>query len=185
MVMKGRITLRKGGCLYMWFDLLNDFRCRWRRISSEFRRLWKNYLYQSFLADIVLAVIMLALTMQDAVVIASIGATAFIIFLMPSNITANPRRVVGGHIIGLVSGSLAALILQYTIISYVVVYAIVVGLSAFLMVALDFEHPPASGTALGIAITGFHPSVFITVIISSIILSIAHRFLKKYLKDLT
>jgi len=123
--------------------------------------------------------------MQDVVVIASLGATAFIIFLMPNNVTANPRRIIGGHTVGLVSGSLAALILQHTGISYIVVYAIAVGLSAFLMVALDCEHPPASGTALGIAITGFHPSVVITVITSSVMLSIAHRFLKKYLRDLT
>ncbi|MFC1874341.1 HPP family protein [Chloroflexota bacterium] len=169
----------------MWLDLLNDFKWRCRRIGSEFKELWKNYLYQSFLAAIVLAAVMFVLTMQDAVVIASIGATAFIVFLMPNNVTANPRRVVGGHIMGLISGSLAALILHHTVISYIVVYAIAVGLSAFLMVALDFEHPPASGTALGIAITGLHPSVFFTVIASSVMLSIAHRIFRKYLRDLT
>ena len=185
MVMRDRITSRKEVCVYMLFDLLNDFRWRWRRISSEFQRLWKSYLYQSLLAAIVLAVVMFVLTMQDVVVIASMGATAFIIFLMPNSVTAHPRRVIGGHIIGLVTGSLAALILHQAVIPSIVVYAIAVGLSAFLMVALDCEHPPASGTALGIAITGFSPSVFITVIASSVILSISHRFLRKYLKDLT
>ena len=53
------------------------------------------------------------------------------------------------------------------------------------MVALDLEHPPASGTALGVAIVGFSPGVFIAVITGSIILSIAHRLLRKYLRDLT
>ena len=169
----------------MWFHLKNDLRWRWKRIRSEFRKLWKNYLYQSFLAIIILVVIMFFLTVQDAVVLASIGATAFIVFLMPNNITADPRRVIGGHIIGLASGSLAAFILQYTVISHIIVYPVAVGLSAFLMVALDFEHPPASGTALGIAITGFRPHVFVVVIVSSVMLSIAHRIFKKYLRDLT
>jgi hypothetical protein len=59
-----------------------------------------------------------------------------------------------------------------------------VGLSTVLMVALDFEHPPASGTALGIAITGFSPQLMLTVLTGSIVLSMAHVFLRKYLKDL-
>ncbi len=169
----------------MWSNLFSYFRQNGRRVRSEFQELWKNYLYQSFLAGFVLAVTMLVLTMEHAVIIASIGATAFIVFLMPRNVTASPRRVVGGHIIGLVSGSLVTLIPPHLAISYIVVYAIAVGLSAFLMVALDFEHPPASGTALGVAIVGFSPSVFIAVLTSSIILSTAHRLLRKYLRDLT
>ena len=40
-------------------------------------------------------------TIEHAVVIASIGATAFIVFTMPRNITAKPRRVIGGHLAGL------------------------------------------------------------------------------------
>jgi len=57
--------------------------------------------------------------------------------------------------------------------------------SAYLMVALDAEHPPAGGTALGVAITGFSPSVMIAVLTSSIVLSLAHRFSKRFLRDLT
>jgi CBS-domain-containing membrane protein len=71
------------------------------RIRREFKRLWKNYLYQSFLATIVVFIVLLLLNMEHAVVIASIGATAFIVFTMPRNITAAPRRVIGGHLIGL------------------------------------------------------------------------------------
>ena len=83
---------------------------RWARIRSEFPRLWKNYLYQSFLATVIVFIILLLLTVEHAVVIASIGATAFIVFTMPRNITAKPRRVIGGHLVGLLSGSLCALI---------------------------------------------------------------------------
>ncbi len=165
--------------------LLKYLKRRWARIRGEFRRLWKNYLYQSSFAVIVLAIVLLVLSIEHAVVIASIGATAFIVFTMPRNTTASPRRVIGGHIIGLVSGSLAALIPHDMVFSYVLVYALAVGVSIFLMVALDFEHPPASGTALGVAMTGFSSSVFVAVITSSIILSLAHRLLRRYLRDLT
>ena len=80
------------------------------RIRRRFKSLWKNYLYQSLLAVVVVAVVFVILTIEQAVVIASIGATAFIVFTMPRNITASPRRVIGGHIIGFLSGFIASLI---------------------------------------------------------------------------
>ena len=158
---------------------------RWARIRSEFPRLWKNYLYQSFLAVIVLCIAFSVLSMEHVVIIASLGATAFIVFTMPRNTTASPRKVIGGHIIGLGSGALASLIPHYMVVSYIIVYSIAVGISIFLMVALDFEHPPASGTALGVAITGFSVDVLIAVITASVIIALAHKYLRRYLRDLT
>ena len=169
----------------MWIKLRNIFSEYVSVVRSEFKQRWKNYFYQCFLAVVVLIIVMIVLNMEHVVIIASIGATAFIVFLTPGNVTASPRRVTGGHIIGLISGYLVTLIPSNLAIPHVVIYAIAVGLSALLMVALDFEHPPASGTALGVAIAGFTPDVFIAVITSSIILSIAHRLLRKYLRDLT
>jgi len=158
---------------------------RWMRIRGEFPRLWKNYLYQSFLAAVVVFVVLLLLTMEQAVIIASIGATAFIVFTMPRNIFAKPRRVIGGHIVGLISGSLCALIPHSSTLASISVISFAVGVSICLMVAIDVEHPPASGTALGVALTGFTPGAMIAVLTSSIILSLAHTFSKKFLKDLT
>jgi CBS-domain-containing membrane protein len=66
----------------------------------------------------------------------------------------------------------------------VIEYSLAVGLSIFLMVALDVEYPPAAGTALGVAITEFSLSVALTILISSICLSAAHHLLKRYLRDL-
>jgi CBS-domain-containing membrane protein len=165
--------------------MISYLKRRWMRIRGEFPRLWKNYLYQSFLAAIVVFVVLLILTIEQAVIIASIGATAFIVFTMPRNICARPRRVIGGHIVGLVSGSLCALIPHSSTLASISVIALAVGISICLMVAIDVEHPPASGTALGVALTGFTPSAMIAVLTSSIILSLAHTFSKKFLKDLT
>ncbi|MFC1902035.1 HPP family protein [Chloroflexota bacterium] len=158
---------------------------RWARIRLEFPRLWKNYLYQSLLATVMVFIVLLLLTVENAVVIASIGATAFIVFTMPRSITAKPRRVIGGHLVGLLAGSLCALIPHSTTLSSITVFALAVGISICLMVALDVEHPPASGTALGVAITGFSPGVMVTIITSSLVLSLAHHFSKKFLRDLT
>ena len=169
----------------MQFNFWTSWQQRLYRIRREFKRLWKNYFYQSFLATIVVFIVLLLLNMEHAVVIASIGATAFIVFTMPRNITAAPRRVIGGHLIGLFSGSLCALIPQSSVLSSIIVYSLAVGISIFLMVALDAKHPPAGGTALGVAITGFSPSIVIAFLTSSIVLSLAHRFSKRFLKDLT
>lgn len=169
----------------MYFNFLASLQRRLLRIRVEFRRLWKNYLYQSLLAAVVVFIVLLLLTAEHAVVIASIGSTAFIVFTMPRNITAESRRVIGGHLIGLFSGSFCALIPHPSVFSSIIVYSLAVGISILLMVALDAEHPPAGGTALGIAITGFSPNVAIAVLTSSILLSLAHHFFKRFLKDLT
>jgi len=60
-----------------------------------------------------------------------------------------------------------------------------VGLSIFTMVVTDTEHPPAAGTALGVAITGMSPNVLVAVLLSIVLLSLMHRFFKPYLRDLT
>ncbi len=166
-------------------SVLNYFSRRWANISGEFRLLWKNYLYQSLLAAVVLAIVLVALSLEHAVVIASIGATAFIVFTMPGNVTARPRNVIGGHLVGLACGSLAALIPHHVLFSSIIVYVLAVGVAIFLMVALGFEHPPAGGTALGVAITGFSVSVMIAIVTASAIMSLAHRFCRRHLRDLT
>ncbi len=157
---------------------------RYGRIRAEFPRLWKHYLYQSLLATAVVFVILVALTLENAVVIASIGASAFIVFTMPKSPTAKPRRVIGGHIIGLIAGSACAAIPHGSVLAANGVYAVAVGIAIWAMVALDFEHPPAAGTALGVAITGFSFDVMAAVITSTVIMALAHHFCKKFLRNL-
>lgn len=155
------------------------------RIRSSFPRLWKHYILQSLAATIVIFIILLSLALEHVVVIASIGATAFIVFTMPKSLSAHPRRVIGGHVIGLCAGLACAAIPHTGTLISLVVYSLAVGLAIFAMVSLDFEHPPAAGTALGVAITGFSPSVIIAVLTSVIIMSLAHHFARRYLRDLT
>ena len=145
---------------------------------------WKEYLVQSIAATIVVFIIFFAVTPDRPVIVASIGASTFIVFAMPNNHTAQPKRVVGGHIIGILCGSLFSFFPQTAILPSIAVYSIAVGLSIFLMVALNLEHPPASGTALGIALNGFSFDVAIAVLLSAIVLSIAHFLLCRRFNDL-
>lgn len=126
----------------------------------------------------------LILSLQNAVVIAFIGASAFITFTMPKNITARSRIVVCGHVIGMLSGSVCALIAHTSILTLALVLLIEVEISIYPMVAFYFEHLPNSGITLGIALIGFSPEFIITVLTSSLIFSLANHFSKKFFKDL-
>ncbi len=154
------------------------------RISREFKAFWKNYLVQSVLAATTILIVFWFLHEEQAVIIAAIGGTAFIVFIMPSSTTAKSQKVMAGHFIGFISGMLGVLILQYSAITPMVIYALAVGMSVFLMVTLKLEHPPATGTALGVAISGYEARVLIAILTSAIILSLAHRLLRRFLKDL-
>ncbi|MEW6571660.1 MAG: HPP family protein [Nitrospirota bacterium] len=152
---------------------------------KELRLFWKNYVLQSLFATLTVFIVLIFLSLQNAVIIASIGATAFIVFAMPKYITAKPRNVIGGHLIGLISGSLCDLIPHPFLWHSIALYAFAVGLSMFVMVVTDTEHPPAAATALGFAISGFSLNTALALISSIIVLSSVHHFFKRYLKDLT
>jgi len=117
--------------------------------------------------------------------IASIGATAFVIFAMPNSLTAKTRNTIGGYIAGIITGSLCAFIPHDSYIAAMSIYSVAVGVSIFIMVVADLEHPPASGAALSFAINGFELRTAITVISCVIILSLIRAIFKKHLRDLT
>jgi len=157
---------------------------RWVNAGRNFRRLWKNYLFQSLLAAAVTAVVFWILSLRDAVVVASLGATAFIIFAAPSSTPAQPVRAIGGQIIGCICGGLGVLLLNSWSVSPVIIDSLMIGLSFFLMISLDLYHPPAAGTALGIAIADSYSKALITVLVAVVLMSLAQRLFRKYLKDL-
>jgi len=161
------------------------------QMANEFRRHWKNYVFQSLLAAVVLLIALWVLkaecgllSVKGAVIVASIGATAFIVFAMPGALTAKPRNVIGGHAVGIICGALGSLAAGPESSHAVVAYALAVGLSIFVMVVTDTEHPPASGTALGIAIAGFSWGIALAVVTAAVLLAAAHRLLRSYLRDL-
>jgi CBS-domain-containing membrane protein len=154
------------------------------QMKKEFRLYWTHYVFQSLLATLTLALVLVFLRLQNVVVVASIGATSFIVFAMPKSITAQPRNVIGGQLVGLISGSLCALIPHPAFFYSIGVYSLAVGISIFTMVVTDTEHPPASGTALGVAITGFSWNVAGAVVTAVVVLSLVHHFFKSSIRDL-
>ena len=155
-----------------------------KNIIVGFRQSWKQYVFQSLLATIVIFVVFLGLRLDRPLITVSIGATAFIVFAMPKSITANPRNVIGGHAVGAATGLLLLLIPHNTFLSSVFIYSFAVGASIFMMVTLNIEHPPASATALGIAMNGFSLRASVVFFISIVILLITQRYFKRFLKCL-
>lgn len=138
------------------------------------------YILQSFLAAAALLIIAIILGKDKIVTISSMGATSFIVFAMPTAVSAQTRNVIGGHLVGFLCGTVFGLIA----LPYPVDYSLTVGMAIFLMVALDVEHPPAAGTALAVVIHEVSFEVFITVMVGAVILSQCRYYLRHKLKDL-
>lgn len=149
-------------------------------IKVKFIKLWKFYIIQSFMAAFALFIIVIILGKDKMVVTSAMGATAFIVFAMPKAASAQTRNVIGGHLVCLAIGSL----FYYINMPYYIEYPLVVGIAVFVMVALDFEHPPAAGTALAVVINEVSLNVFATIMVGAVVLSQCRYYLRNYLRDL-
>ena len=150
-------------------------------ITDKFKKLWIYYILQSLLAALALFVLVLVLGRDKMVITSAMGATSFIAFAMPKAVSAQTRNIIGGHLVGLICGT----IFYFTALPYYIEYPFVVGIAIFLMVALDVEHPPAAGTALAVVINEVSPiDAFVIVMISALILCQCRYFLRRHLKDL-
>lgn len=155
-----------------------------RKIKKEFNRYAGNYIFQCLLATISVFIILYILTLENVIIVASMGSTAFVVFAMPRSISARPRSVIGGNLVGLFCGTLCSLFTIAGELFVLILYAVAVGLSIFIMVVINTEHPPASGLALGVAISGFSLKIALTVITFSILLSGIHILFRNQIKDL-
>ena len=153
-------------------------------IDSKFPRHWRRYLLQSSYAATTVFFITITLS-NSPVIIASIGATAFIVFAMPNNIAAEPKRIIGGHFLGFFIGSCFAVFPFMDVVFFKAMwFSLSVGITILFMVVLDLEHPPAAGTALGMTLISYSSTSVMTIVISVLFLAIAGHLSKPYLKDL-
>ncbi len=149
-------------------------------VWDKFKKLWPYYIFQSLLAMVVVFVIVLVFE-DSFVIISSMGATAFICFALPKNVSAQTRHVIGGHLVGLCCGA----IFMLTGLPDCVEIPMAVGLAIFFMVALDVEHPPAAGTALAVAINHVVTlQIAIAIMVGALVISQCRYMMRGFLKDL-
>ena len=114
------------------------------------------------------------------VVISAMGATPFIVFTMPNVVSAYTRNVIGGHLVGLIMGT----ILYFIGLPRFLGYPLVVGFAILVMATLDVEHPPTAGTALAVVINEVSPDVSISIMAAAVLLLLCRYYLGYHLKDL-
>jgi len=142
----------------------------------------KHYFIQSSLAALILYISLNLPFVTSAVLMAAIGSTAFVVFAMPSSKTARPRNVLGSHLsaglIGLLFSQISVMFLPE-----LMSVSIALGVSIFVMVTLDVEHPPAGGTVIFLVLTPV-VEAFVTLLFLASIMALMSYMLKPYLRDL-
>ena len=162
--------------------------------DEKFRNNKLQYFFQCFLATLPIFLFLLILDISpNAVVIATLGASSFIAFAMPEAQSSRPRFLIGGYLVGTAVAcscyyiSLVPLLEKLPFLSefsIVVFGAISVGLTIFIMVIINTEHPPAASLALGLIINECNYETIIVVLIGITSLSVIKEVLKPILKNL-
>jgi CBS-domain-containing membrane protein len=150
--------------------------CRYRVLDPKFRDNARQYVLQCTVATIsIFAVLTVLDAFTQTVLVASLGASSFIAFAMPHVESAQPRYMIGGYLVGTVSGCgmslLGAAVASTGVIEpdtcMIAAGALATGAAIFLMVVTDTEHPPAAALALGFALNPWDLAT-IAVVLSGI-----------------
>ena len=128
----------------------------------------------------------------NALVIASIASTSFLVFTAPHVERSRSRYIVGGYTVSFITGGLCYLLMRQCAESMPLfslhfdeLYgAIAIGLSIFIMVVTDLEHPPASAASLSMVINTWDVWSITVTYIAIFILIISRSLLRKHLINL-
>jgi len=164
--------------------------------NRNVRQNLKNYLFQSLLTFLCIGAALLLYGLFGGFIVASLGASSFIIFITPHAEGARSRYVIGGYICGCIAGILFSFLfsalhkympdfyfhgVDYT---QVLVCAAASALTTLLMATTGFVHPPAAALALGLAIDTDCLKTAAAALIGVLILCAARRVLRKFIKNL-
>jgi CBS-domain-containing membrane protein len=127
-------------------------------LDRRFRRRKERYFTQAALAALTLAAVLLVKdALTNVAIVTAIASSAFIVFMTPNSRMALPRRVIGGHVAGVIVGLAIGVPLHDVAgkpfndsLIVDVAAAFGVGVAMLVMAATDTEHPPAAGTVLGL-----------------------------------
>ncbi len=164
-----------------------------RFADAKFRRHAGTYLFQCSLATVSVLIVLITLdAVLQTAIIASIGASSFIVFTAPNAFSAKTRSLIGGYAAGIVSGigcSLLAGVIGTQggagwSTTVIIMGALSVGLSIFIMAVTDTEHPPAAGIALAFVLNTWNFTTVIVVITAPLLLSLMKYFFRNHIRDL-
>jgi CBS-domain-containing membrane protein len=153
----------------------------------------RRYVLQCTLAAAFVLILLLVLdAVTQTVLIAALGASTFIAFAVPRSMHSEPRYLIGGYVVGILTGGLLGALnttLQFASplsghAMMIFLGALATGLAMFLMVLTKTEHPPAAALALGLVLNEWDLLTLVVVISGVIALSIVKRLILPLLMDL-
>lgn len=157
-------------------------------IDKKFKSNKGHYIFQCCLVTVSLGILFSMLDFFfDTALVAALGATAFIVFTGPHKEISRARYVIGGYIIGIIVGLVAIngfYLMQLDQSVFPVFSALSVGVTMFLMVVFDFEHPPAAGVALGLMTNNGHLHSVAVAFLGILFVLIVRYMLRRFLIDL-
>jgi CBS-domain-containing membrane protein len=162
-------------------------------IDRHFRREdFKRYALQCGLAGLVVFVLLLVLdAVTQTVLIAALGASAFIAFAVPRSLHSGPRHMIGSYVVGILAGSLMSTLATLINVSptadhavMIIFGAIAISLAMFTMVVTRTEHPPAAALALGLVLNEWSLLTLVVVLSGIVGLSIIKQLVLPALLDL-
>ncbi len=166
----------------------------YRILDPKFRRNYLRYIAQCVAATTFIFVVLVVLNvLTQTVLIASLGASAFISFTMPHIESSKPRYLIGGYVIGTLVGVLVSVSVGWFQLEHgvgmerlVVVSgaAIATGLAMFLMVITDTEHPPAAAVALGFVLNSWDLHSIVVVLVGVTCISLLKEVYKHRMMNL-
>ena len=163
-------------------------------IDANFKRYPGHYLWQCSLAVVMFLLVLLFLdALEHTAIIATLGATAFIVFALPRSYSSTLRHLLGGYAVGITVGCLCSYLalglgdsgtVRVGNAAVVISGAIAVGAAIFLMAILNMEHPPAAGMALSLVINPWELQTMLFIVGVVLLFALVKEFLKRRMIDL-
>lgn len=153
----------------------------------------RPYVIQASLASLaLLTILLIEQGVSNGIIVVTIASSTATVFVVPHSIASTPQRVVGGHVVSVLSALLLWGILHLVSgdantasnLEIDVFGAAAVGLSVLVMATTNTEHPPAAGTAFGIIVGGFSFTFIAFILSAAIILSLVRAILRDHLRNL-
>ena len=152
-----------------------------------------RYALQCGLAGLAVVILLLILdAVTQTVLIAALGASAFIAFAVPRSLHSGARHLVGGYVVGIAAGSLMSLLyagfaIDNAMLDHAVMVlfgALAISVAMFAMLVTRTEHPPAAALALGLVLNEWDLVTLFVILLGIVALSLIKRLVLPNLLDL-
>lgn len=162
-------------------------------VDPRFVRNRRQYLLQcAFVSVAMLCILFMLDSFYQTVLIAALGASSFVAFAAPSMRVSRPRCLIGGYLVGTVVGCCVSMLVAGTNgwVSLdehsvrIALGAVAVGITMFIMVTTDTEHPPGVAVALGFVLSEWEPMTIVVVLAGIVSISVVKELAREHLIDL-